>query len=187
MYPPFLTQFKAISELHFLCFKASPSVKPFMWKLVLFTHKFWFTYVNRTNFHTKGFALGLYLKQWRKGLKNCLSHAMLHHVSSPLLRLEMSLHQRGSFSTSYWKICAYKVHNSFCNKKPDNSRITSILLVLFSYWTYTYTTSTTPQYMWLSTDNFIHMQWFLWLGIHIIRFALVCKSHQPCLEVIFIS
>ena len=137
-----------------------------MWKLVLFTCKFWFTYVNRTNFHTKGFALGLYLKQLQKGLRNCLLHATLHRVSSPLLRLEMSLHQRGSFSTSCWKICAYKVHNSFCNKKPDNSRITSILLVLFSYWTYTYTTSTTPQYMWLSTDNFIHMQWFLWLGIY---------------------
>ena len=27
-----------------LCFKASPSAKPFIWKLVLFTHKFWFPY-----------------------------------------------------------------------------------------------------------------------------------------------
>ena len=25
-----------------LCFKARPSAKPFIWKLVLFTHKFWF-------------------------------------------------------------------------------------------------------------------------------------------------
>ena len=28
-----------------LCFKASPSVKPFIWKLVLFTRKFWFIYM----------------------------------------------------------------------------------------------------------------------------------------------
>ena len=28
-----------------LCFKASPSAKPFMWKLVLFTRKFWFIYM----------------------------------------------------------------------------------------------------------------------------------------------
>ena len=28
-----------------LCFKVSPSVKPFIWKLVLFTHKFWFIYM----------------------------------------------------------------------------------------------------------------------------------------------
>ena len=28
-----------------LCFKASPSAKPFIWKLVLFTRKFWFIYM----------------------------------------------------------------------------------------------------------------------------------------------
>ena len=28
-----------------LCFKASPSKKPFIWKLVLFTRKFWFMYM----------------------------------------------------------------------------------------------------------------------------------------------
>ena len=28
-----------------LCTKASPSAKPFIWKLVLFTHKFWFIYM----------------------------------------------------------------------------------------------------------------------------------------------
>ena len=28
-----------------LCFKASPSAKPFMWKLVLFTCRFWFIYM----------------------------------------------------------------------------------------------------------------------------------------------
>ena len=28
-----------------LCFKASPGAKPFIWKLVLFTCKFWFIYI----------------------------------------------------------------------------------------------------------------------------------------------
>ena len=42
-----------------LCFKASPSAKPFIWKFVLFTC----LHVNTTNFHMKGFALGLALKQ----------------------------------------------------------------------------------------------------------------------------
>ena len=49
------------------CFKASPSAKPFIWKLVLFTRKFWFIYMwILTNFHMKGFALRLALKQRRK-------------------------------------------------------------------------------------------------------------------------
>ena len=43
-----------------LCLKASPSAKPFIRKLVLFTRKFWFILpVNKTDFHMKGFALGL--------------------------------------------------------------------------------------------------------------------------------
>ena len=42
-----------------LCFKASPGAKPFIWKLVLFTCKWVKICVNKTNFHMKGFAVGL--------------------------------------------------------------------------------------------------------------------------------
>ena len=43
-----------------LCFKARPSAKPFIWKLVLFTSKWTkMLRVNKTNFLMKGFALGL--------------------------------------------------------------------------------------------------------------------------------
>ena len=43
-------------------------MKPFIWKLVLFAQKFGFVYiyVNKTNFHIKGFTLGLALKQRQK-------------------------------------------------------------------------------------------------------------------------
>ena len=46
-----------------LCLKASPSAKPFIWKLVLFTQILVHLHVNKTNFHMKGFVLGLALKQ----------------------------------------------------------------------------------------------------------------------------
>ena len=50
------------------CFKASPSAKPFIWKLDLFTCKWTKICVSKTNFHMKGFGLGLALKQrQRKG------------------------------------------------------------------------------------------------------------------------
>ena len=53
-----------------LCFKASPSAKAFIWKLVLFTCKFLVClHVNKTNFHMKDFALGLALKQSRKATR----------------------------------------------------------------------------------------------------------------------
>ena len=49
-----------------LCFKASPSAKPFIWKLVLFTQILVHLHVNKTNFHMKGFTLRLAFKQRRK-------------------------------------------------------------------------------------------------------------------------
>ena len=53
-----------------LRFKARPSAKPFVWKLVLFTRKFLvLLHVNKTDFHMKGFALGLALKQRRKATR----------------------------------------------------------------------------------------------------------------------
>ena len=54
-----------------LCFKASPRAKPFMQILV-------HLHVNKTNFHMKGFALGLALKQRRKAT-----------LKSPILLLEI--------------------------------------------------------------------------------------------------
>ena len=48
-----------------LCFKASFSAKTYIRKVVLFTC----SYVNKTNFHMKGFALGLALKQRRKATR----------------------------------------------------------------------------------------------------------------------
>ena len=48
-----------------LCFKASPSAKPYIWKLfVLFTRKFWFIYI-----WIKQIPLGLVLKQRRKATR----------------------------------------------------------------------------------------------------------------------
>ena len=52
-----------------LCFKASLSTKSFIWKLVLFTCKWPNLHVNKTNFHKKGFALGLALKQRRNATR----------------------------------------------------------------------------------------------------------------------
>ena len=53
-----------------LCFKViGPSAKPFKWKLVLFTCKFWFIYMWITKLYMKGFALGLALKQRRKAIR----------------------------------------------------------------------------------------------------------------------
>ena len=43
-----LSNFDAIAHFQVafrLCFKANPSTKPFIWKLVLFTFKFWFIYM----------------------------------------------------------------------------------------------------------------------------------------------
>ena len=46
-----------------LCFKASPSVKPFIWKCFIHTQILVHLHVNKINFHMKGFALGFTLKQ----------------------------------------------------------------------------------------------------------------------------
>ena len=54
-----------VDELHFACFKASLSAKAFIWKLQGLVH----LHVNKTNFHMKGFALGLVLKQRRKATR----------------------------------------------------------------------------------------------------------------------
>ena len=52
-----------------LCLEASPSAKPFIWKLVLFTQILVYLHVNKTNFHMKGFVLGLALKQRQKATR----------------------------------------------------------------------------------------------------------------------
>ena len=53
-----------------LCFKASPSAKPFIWKLVkIHTQIVVHLHVNKTDFHMKGFALGLALKQRRNATR----------------------------------------------------------------------------------------------------------------------
>ena len=66
----FASKFEIIGDFRVafcLCFKASPSVKPFIWKFVLFTCKFWFIYMwIKLISIRKGFALGLTLKQRRK-------------------------------------------------------------------------------------------------------------------------
>ena len=51
--------------LHFARFKASPSAKLSFIHTQIVTH----LHVNKTNFHTKGFALGLALKQRRKVIR----------------------------------------------------------------------------------------------------------------------
>ena len=52
-----------------LCFKASPRAKPFMETSFIHTQIWVHLHVNKTNFHMKGFAPGLALKQRRKATR----------------------------------------------------------------------------------------------------------------------
>ena len=76
-----------------LCFKASPSAtESFIWKLVLFTRKFWLNHlhVNKTNFHVKGFALGLALKQRRKATRKSPNLADVKRIPDGLFLVALN-------------------------------------------------------------------------------------------------
>ena len=66
--------------LLYLCFKTSPSAKPFIWKWVLHAVSF---SCNQSHFHKNGFALRLALKQRHKGTRKWPAGFKWHFHPTP--------------------------------------------------------------------------------------------------------
>ena len=85
-----------------LCFKASPSAKPFIWKVVKI-HLNQNLRANKTHFHMKGFALGLAL-EWRR-IATRKSRLDWHFAVQFLCRSDQGWFTAILINVTPWKAC----------------------------------------------------------------------------------